>query len=46
MGGENLQQYVGQKVEVTGSIAGGSGSSPSGTGFPGAPGAPGASALE
>ena len=26
-GGENLQQYVGQKVEVTGSVAGGAGSS-------------------
>ena len=43
-GGEsqNLQQYVGQKVEVTGSAAGGSGSSPSAS--PGAAGAPGASA--
>jgi hypothetical protein len=44
-GGEsqNLQQYVGQKVEVTGSAAGGASSaSPSAT--PGAPGAPGASA--
>jgi hypothetical protein len=43
-GGEsqNLQQYVGQKVEVTGSAAGGSGSSPSAS--PGAPGAPGAAA--
>ena len=42
-GGEsqNLQQYVGQKVEVTGSVAGGSSSSPSAS--PGA-GAPGASA--
>jgi hypothetical protein len=44
-GGEsqNLEQYVGQKVEVTGSVAGGSSSStPSAA--PGAPPEPGASA--
>ena len=41
-GGDNLQQYVGQKVEVTGSVAGGAGSSST---TPGAAGSPaGASA--
>ena len=46
-GGEsqNLQQYVGQKVEVTGSVAGGAGSPSSTTTTPGAAGSPaGASA--
>ncbi len=45
-GGENLQQYVGQKVEVTGSIAGGSGSgSSSATPAPGAAGSAAGSAT-
>jgi hypothetical protein len=36
-GGENLQQYVGQKVEVTGSVAGGSGASSTAPGAAGSP---------
>ena len=32
MGGQNLQQYVGQRVEITGTLAGGTGSTGSGAG--------------
>jgi hypothetical protein len=43
IGGENLQQHVGQKVEVTGTVAAGAGSSSS-SAAPGAAAAPGAPA--
>jgi hypothetical protein len=46
-GGDNLQQYVGQRVEITGSASArpsGAGSPSAGASTPGSPGSPGASA--